>query len=60
MEIYKDGCPYWFETTNNDMVSIRATQPLTSDEAWEGDEPGEWRLWKSGEVVLEVLFSVSF
>jgi hypothetical protein len=56
MEIYKDGCPYWFETTNNDMVSIRATQPLTSDEAW----PVKWRLWKSGEVVLEVLFSVSF
>lgn len=39
------------ETTNNDVVSIIATQPLTSDEAWEVYEPGEWRLWQSGEVV---------
>ncbi len=39
------------ETTNKDVVSIIATQPLTSDEAWEVYQPGEWRLWQSGEVV---------
>mgnify|MGYP006080169943 FL=1 len=39
------------ETTNNDVVSIIATQPLTSDEAWEVYQPGEWRLWQSGEVI---------
>jgi glutamine amidotransferase len=39
------------ETTNKDVVSIVATQPLTSDEAWEVYQPGEWRLWQSGETV---------
>ena len=41
------------ETTNNDVVSIVATQPLTSDEAWEVYQPGEWRLWQAGEVVAK-------
>lgn len=39
------------ETTDKDVVSIIATQPLTSDEAWEVYQPGEWRLWHSGEVI---------
>ena len=39
------------ETSSKDVVSIIATQPLTSDEAWEVYELGEWRLWQSGEVV---------
>jgi len=39
------------ETTNKDVVSIIATQPLTSDEAWEVYQPGEWRLWQAGEVI---------
>ncbi len=41
------------ETTHNDVVSIIATQALTSDEAWQVYEPGEWRLWQSGEVILK-------
>jgi predicted glutamine amidotransferase len=41
------------ETTHNDVVSIIATQPLTSDEAWEVYEPGEWRLWQAGEVIAK-------
>ena len=39
------------ETTANDVVSIIATEPLTSDEAWDLYQPGEWRLWQQGEVV---------
>lgn len=41
------------ETTNKDVVSIIATQPLTSDEAWEVYQPEEWRLWQTGEVVAQ-------
>lgn len=41
------------ETTNKDVVSIIATQPLTSDEAWEVYQPGEWRLWQAGEVIAK-------
>ncbi len=41
------------ETTSKDVVSIIATQPLTSDEAWEVYEPGEWRLWQAGEVIAK-------
>lgn len=39
------------ETTNKDVVSIIATQPLTTDEAWDVYEAGEWRLWRLGEVI---------
>lgn len=38
------------ETTPNDIVSIIATEPLTSDERWDHYQPGEWRLWRQGEV----------
>lgn len=41
------------ETTDKDVVSIIATQPLTCDEAWETYEPGEWRLWELGEVIAQ-------
>ncbi len=41
------------ETTDKDVVSIIATQPLTTDEAWDVYEPGEWRLWKMGEVLAQ-------
>lgn len=40
------------ETTPNDVVSIIATEPLTSDEAWDLYQPGEWRLWQQGEVLI--------
>lgn len=38
------------ETTPNDVVSIIATEPLTSDESWDIYQRGEWRLWQNGEV----------
>lgn len=38
-------------TTPNDVVSIIATEPLTSDESWHIYEKNEWRLWSEGEVV---------
>ncbi|MCD8521844.1 MAG: class II glutamine amidotransferase [Saccharospirillaceae bacterium] len=38
-------------TTPNDVVSIIATEPLTTDEAWDIYQPGEWRLWSQGEVM---------
>lgn len=39
------------ETTPNDVVSVIVTEPLTSDEQWDIYQPGEWRLWKKGEVI---------
>ncbi len=39
------------ETTPDDVVSVIVTEPLTSDETWDIYQPGEWRLWQSGEVV---------
>ncbi len=39
------------ETTPNDIVSVIATEPLTSDEAWDVYQRGEWKLWQQGEVI---------
>lgn len=39
------------ETTPDDIVSVIVTEPLTTDERWDIYEPGEWRLWRGGEVV---------
>lgn len=39
------------ETTPKDVVSVIATEPLTSDEQWDVYERGEWRLWQLGEVI---------
>ncbi|WP_421621168.1 class II glutamine amidotransferase [Alkalilimnicola ehrlichii] len=38
-------------TTPRDVVSVIATEALTSDERWDAYQPGEWRLWQDGEVV---------
>lgn len=38
------------ETTPDDIVSVIATDPLTSDERWDAYLPGEWQLWCKGEV----------
>ena len=38
-------------TTPNDVVSIIATEPLTSDETWDIYQPQEWRLWQQGEII---------
>ncbi len=40
-------------TTPNDVVSIIATEPLTSDESWDIYQAGEWRLWQNGEVIAQ-------
>ncbi|GGA82110.1 class II glutamine amidotransferase [Neiella marina] len=39
------------ETTPNDVVSVVATQPLTKDEDWHVMSPGQWVLFKEGEVI---------
>lgn len=41
------------ETTPNDVVSIIATEPLTTDEDWHIYQPGEWKLWQLGEVIAQ-------
>jgi len=40
------------ETSDSDVVTIVATQPLTADEEWDRLQPGQWVLFKAGEVVL--------
>ena len=40
------------ETTPNDIVSVIVTEPLTTDETWDIYQPGEWRLWRKGQVVM--------
>ncbi|KZZ46287.1 class II glutamine amidotransferase [Thalassolituus sp. HI0120] len=39
------------ETTPNDVVSIIATEPLTTDESWDIYQRGEWKLWSDGEII---------
>ncbi|MCV2884035.1 class II glutamine amidotransferase [Aestuariibacter sp. AA17] len=39
------------ETTENDVVTVIATQPLTGDERWQKMNSGEWVLFKQGELV---------
>lgn len=46
------------ETTPDDIVSVIVTEPLTTDERWSLYQPGEWRLWKQGEVLAEGRVSV--
>lgn len=39
------------ETTPNDVVSVIATEPLTDNESWHLYQPGQWILWRDGEIV---------
>lgn len=39
------------ETTPDDVVTVVATEPLTANEAWALYLPGQWMLWRRGEVV---------
>jgi predicted glutamine amidotransferase len=51
------------ETTPNDVVSVIATQPLTTNEEWQRMKPGEYSLFHFGERVLsnvELLYDVDF
>ena len=49
------------ETSPNDVVTVLATAPLTSNEAWTLMRSGEWRLWRRGECIADgsVYFSLS-
>lgn len=40
-------------TTPNDVVTVIATEPLTSNEQWHTYQAGEWRLWQGGETTAE-------
>ncbi|WP_375751060.1 class II glutamine amidotransferase [Vibrio sp. HN007] len=39
------------ETTPNDVVTVVATQPLTGNETWARMKPGEFNLFKCGELI---------
>lgn len=41
------------ETTPKDVVTVIATEPLTDNETWNIYEPGEWILWRRGEIVSQ-------
>ena len=41
------------ETTANDIVTVLATEPLTDNECWNVYAPGEWRLWRDGEMIAQ-------
>ncbi|GGP76776.1 class II glutamine amidotransferase [Shewanella ulleungensis] len=40
------------ETTPNDVVTVIATRPLTNNENWVVLSPGEWKLFRQGELVF--------
>ena len=40
-------------TTSDDVVTVIATEPLTSNETWHLYAPGEWRVWQGGEISLQ-------
>ncbi len=39
------------QTTPNDVVTLLATEALTSNERWTQYQPGEWMLWRGGECI---------
>ncbi|MFQ6372387.1 class II glutamine amidotransferase [Shewanella sp. YIC-542] len=39
------------ETTPDDVVTIVATRPLTGNEHWQVLQPGEWKLFRLGELL---------
>jgi len=39
------------QTTPNDIVTVIATEPLTCNETWQLNQPGDWYLWKRGECI---------
>lgn len=38
------------ETTPDDVVTVIATEPLTDNEQWTLYRPGQWILWRGGEI----------
>lgn len=41
------------ETTNKDVVTVIATQPLTDDESWHKMKAGDWIVFRLGEVFAQ-------
>jgi predicted glutamine amidotransferase len=41
------------QTTPNDVVTLLATEALTSNERWSQYQPGEWMLWRGGECIAQ-------
>ena len=39
------------ETTESDVVTVIATQPLTDDETWQKMTKGQWHLFRLGESI---------
>ncbi|MBE8168246.1 MAG: class II glutamine amidotransferase [Shewanella sp.] len=42
---------FYKETTPNDVVTVIATRPLTTNEQWNILSPGDWCLFRLGEVI---------
>ena len=42
------------ETTAHDVVTVIATRPLTDNEQWHIMQPGNWTLFKQGEVLIDM------
>ncbi|MGZ9898398.1 class II glutamine amidotransferase [Shewanella gaetbuli] len=40
------------ETTPDDVVTVIATRPLTNNEQWQVLSPGDWRLFRKGDIRL--------
>jgi glutamine amidotransferase len=41
------------ETTENDIVTVIATQPLTDDETWQKMQAGEGLLFSKGQLICQ-------
>jgi predicted glutamine amidotransferase len=41
------------ETTENDIVTVIATQPLTNDETWQKMQAGEGLLFCKGQLIFQ-------
>ncbi|ESE40281.1 glutamine amidotransferase [Shewanella decolorationis S12] len=42
------------ETTPHDVVTVIATRPLTENENWHVMQPGNWKLFRLGELLIDV------
>ncbi|WP_394129880.1 class II glutamine amidotransferase [Shewanella maritima] len=40
------------ETTPDDVVTVIATRPLTNNEQWHVLAPGDWKIFRKGELIL--------
>ncbi|WP_300477591.1 class II glutamine amidotransferase [Shewanella sp.] len=42
------------ETTAHDVVTVIATRPLTENEQWHVMQPGNWKLFRLGELLIDL------